>query len=385
MSRPERYSTLTNPEILGSYRNQDRSKEDSEVSEIHSASRANVDRRWQWARPTIEGVAPSPRGGHTATLAGASVVVFGGHYYGGKKQGFTYLNDTIVLDVNENKWVRPRLNGTPPSPRYGHTAVLAGSRIVVFGGRGENGFNFRDLHALDPVTMTWYQGPDGGNAPSGRLNHTATLVGTKMYVFGGWNGESYFNDLHILDLTNMGWTQPETTGYLPVPRMGHTAVLIGTNILVQGGFYFDEEKHRKSGMKMGSFLKDCYLNDLRVLDTETLVWSRLRVSGTPPRPCYNHSMNVSGSDIIVLGGYGVFGKPTSAELDYFVVLNTDTMSWNKGLFTGNPPPNRYGHSTTVIEPHILIFGGWESTKAMNDVIVLRDMTTLGDKSASMNS
>lgn len=55
---------------------------------------------------------------------------------------------------------------------------------------------------------------------------------------------------------------------------------------------------------MGSLLKECYLNDLRVLDTDTFVWSRYNISGTPPRPCYNHTMDISQSDIIVFGGYG---------------------------------------------------------------------------------
>ncbi len=30
------------------------------------------------------GVSPCPRGGHTATLSGASIIIFGGHYFTGK-------------------------------------------------------------------------------------------------------------------------------------------------------------------------------------------------------------------------------------------------------------------------------------------------------------
>ena len=61
-------------------------------------------RRWQWAYPVIEGVNPCPRGGHSATLSGTSIIIFGGHYYSGKQEGYTYLNDTYVLDVNANKF-----------------------------------------------------------------------------------------------------------------------------------------------------------------------------------------------------------------------------------------------------------------------------------------
>ena len=78
---------------------------------------------------------------------------------------------------------------------------------------------FRDLHALDPVTMTWYQGPEGAGAPLGRYGHTTNLVeGTKMFVFGGWNGKEYYNDLYVLDLEVMAWFRPETSGPEPSPR-----------------------------------------------------------------------------------------------------------------------------------------------------------------------
>lgn len=160
-----------------------------------------IDRKWLWAFPQIEGVPPSPRGGHSATLTGASLVIFGGHFYEGKQAGFTYLNDTHVLDVNSSRWFKPKISGTPPPPRYAHTAVLAGARIIVFGGKGPKSTVYRDLHALDPITMTWYQGPEGGGAPVARFDHSANLVGgTKMVIFGGWNGTDFFNDVHILDL-----------------------------------------------------------------------------------------------------------------------------------------------------------------------------------------
>ena len=92
-------------------------------------------------------------------------------------------------------------------------------------------------------------------------------------------------------------------GPAPTQRMGHTALQIGTNLLIQGGFYFNEETQKSGGMKQGSQLKSCYLNDLRILDTETFVWSRLRVSGTPPLPRYGHTCNISGPDIITFGGW----------------------------------------------------------------------------------
>lgn len=80
--------------------------------------------------------------------------------------------------------------------------------------------------------------------------------------------------------------------------------MIGTNLVVHGGFWFNDDNMKKAGGKaQGSALQECYLNDIRVLDSETYIWSRLRVSGTPPEHRFGHSMDVSGSDILLFGGW----------------------------------------------------------------------------------
>ncbi len=62
-----------------------------------------------------------------------------------------------------------------------------------------------------------------------------------------------------------------------------------------------------------------------------------------------------------------------------MIWSTDTMSWKRGKYIGNPPTSRFGHTSTAIGPHLLIFGGWEYTKAQNEIIVLRECTNkLGD-------
>jgi hypothetical protein len=78
--------------------------------------------------------------------------------------------------------------------------------------------------------MTWYQGPEGGGAPAARFDHSANIVnGTKMVVFGGWNG------------------QANCSGPAPSPRKGHCAILIGSNLVIHGGFWFNEETMKKAG------------------------------------------------------------------------------------------------------------------------------------------
>lgn len=65
-----------------------------------------------------------------------------------------------------------------------------------------------------------------------------------------------------------------------------------------------------------------------------------------------------------------------------MIWSTETMSWERGQYVGNPPSARYGHSATAIGPHLLVFGGWEYSKAIGEIIVLREFKNDSNKSHS---
>ena len=83
-----------------------------------------------------EDIPPSLLEGHSATLVGSCIVVFMGHYYAMKNEGFIYLNDTYFLDVKQSKWIKPYCTGKIRPPRYNHSAIYAGGIIIVFCGKG---------------------------------------------------------------------------------------------------------------------------------------------------------------------------------------------------------------------------------------------------------
>ena len=61
----------------------DRNKSNDDMKEQDESNQSVNDnddmstRKWQWAPPLIEGVPPSPRGGHTATKTGGCIIIFG--------------------------------------------------------------------------------------------------------------------------------------------------------------------------------------------------------------------------------------------------------------------------------------------------------------------
>jgi hypothetical protein len=60
-----------------------------------------------------------------------------------------FVNDTWSFDISTRQWTELQCTGPIPSPRTGHTAVLLGDVMYVFGGRSQNGAYLGDLTALN--------------------------------------------------------------------------------------------------------------------------------------------------------------------------------------------------------------------------------------------
>ena len=73
--------------------------------------------------------------------------------------------------------------------------------------------------------MYWHEADVIGDNPAIK-NHTATLVGRYVLVFGGYDGHLNHNDVHALDTVTMRWKYKcKVSGTKPRGRNGHTATL----------------------------------------------------------------------------------------------------------------------------------------------------------------
>lgn len=72
--------------------------------------------------------------------------------------------------------------------------------------------------------------------PVPRFSHSATVVGKRIYIFGGDQGGILTNDVQILDTLTGKWITPMVLGTKPSPRQGHSAVSLDNDrILILGG------------------------------------------------------------------------------------------------------------------------------------------------------
>ena len=175
-----------------------------------------------WKDLAPSGAPPSPRYSHSAVYDPVRdrMVVFGG-----VEDGF--LDDVWALSLAEPpEWMELTPDGTPPSARSAHSAIYdpVRDRMVVFGGIEDGSLN--DVWALSLAgTPAWTVLTPDGTPPSGRYGHSAICdpVRDRMMVFGGLDDSVYRDD--VWDLTLAG-----TTAWTPMlgPEL-HTLTVNATN------------------------------------------------------------------------------------------------------------------------------------------------------------
>jgi len=250
---------------------------------------------WQNVQP--QGVAPEQRQSATLTAVGSRLLMFGG------RQGeTTFMNDTWLFDTVHSHWtcvlesdeswmgLQPPL-GQRPCPRWAHSAVRFGDRILVFGGSAP-GRCFNDLHWFDLKSMRWQPQLTTCKSPAQRSGHCACAVGETMYIFGGNTTKSSFNDLWAFDVASNAWRLMKTTGSSPSGRVGHTITALGPRLLVLGG------------REYATNYFDCHLH---AFDVRTRHWSQVPLHtssprGGPPPLRTGHCTTVHAGRLLLFGG-----------------------------------------------------------------------------------
>ena len=115
--------------------------------EKHSrATRSQPVHPWSAHSPPF-GQSPSPLPRHrhalsTSATAAGELYLFGGYANGSK----TPSNDLHVISTRDFSTTLLQTSGNAPSPRYGHTAVVTDTTLLIWGGRTV----FSDQKAKNP-------------------------------------------------------------------------------------------------------------------------------------------------------------------------------------------------------------------------------------------
>jgi len=253
-------------------------------------------------KPGSSGV--SARYSHTATVWNQKLVVFGG--WSGSR-----CNDLHILDCLTWEWeeIQPQQPpGSIPSGRAGHTATLFGDHLVVFG--GNDGELLNDVWILCLKSMQWHKTGSGGWPISGKppypvSSHSATKFSDQFGDFILFFGQKHednsimYSHTHLLRLEirydgpqsevvfNLGWESKGTSGNKPGMRYSHSACKFRQTLIVFGGVAI------------------ALRNDVWMLDTESWTWYRPTIIGKSPLARFGHCCwlnDVRPGQVVIFGG-----------------------------------------------------------------------------------
>ncbi|KAJ3684020.1 hypothetical protein LUZ61_013184 [Rhynchospora tenuis] len=253
--------------------------------------------------------------------------------------------------------------GHLPIARSGHTAVNIGkSKVIVFGGFADKRF-LVDIAVYDIENKLWYTpecrgsgGSEEQSGPCARAFHVAVVIDCNMFIFGGRSGsKSNVKALTLLMYFEMSfieiwqWSELTSFGDLPSPREFAAASAIGNRKIVMYGGW--------DGKK--------WLSDVYIMDTMSLEWTELSITGSVPPARCGHSATMVEKRLLVFVGEGLIEE------------ENETSGWTQLRLPGQSPSPRCGHTVTSGGHYLLLFGGhgtggWLSRYDVcyNDCIVL---------------
>ncbi|XP_064632970.1 kelch domain-containing protein 10-like isoform X2 [Lineus longissimus] len=195
----------------------------------------------EWNREVTTGDMPVELASHAALLVGNRLLVYGGT---GTPFGYASSNRLHVCNLSTLEWRQVACCGDVPDELYGHSLSLAGDVIFMFG--GTTGYEYsNDLHCLSLDTFTWQKfDVKEQKVPEGRYRHEAIhdKLTDRLYVMGGGRANiSYgFEELDAFDINSQKWLKIQSQsagrqGY-PEARRCHSCVKFKGNAYICGGY-----------------------------------------------------------------------------------------------------------------------------------------------------
>lgn len=282
----------------------------------------------EWKALPTEG-APSPRYLHTAVWTGSKMIIWGGDVGGMPPVTAT----GGVYDPEIQTWKPTSMQGAP-APRHSHTAVWTGSKMIVWGGYGAMALA-DDGGIYDPETDTWTPMSKTGQ-PSPRQFHSAIWAGSRMIIWGGYGGGNPTSSGAAYDPQADAWTSLDSAG-APSPRFNHGAVWTGSRMIVWGGYDFFDWK-----------------NDGAIYDPAAGSWAGPTDTAGAPERREQHSAVWTGSQMLVWGGWnggnhlstgGIFNPSADADGTFTAMADT-----------GAPSP-RVEHVALMAGGELVVWGG----------------------------
>jgi len=207
-----------------------------------------VTSKWHAIRP--KGIIPKQRSNHSAILYNGLLYLFGGNELNSDSFSdlwcidISNIEDHIAGKISkEIAWTQLEQTGDKPGKVSNHGAILYKDQMIIYGGAFNYVNSEKCLYSLDLKTVEWKAKNQKGIKPSTRDEHSVVLYNDSLILFGGSLTKGGFtNDLWVYSIENEEWKKIESTALQPIPRSGHSACLLGSDMYVFGGLTDDNKR-----------------------------------------------------------------------------------------------------------------------------------------------
>ncbi len=302
-----------------------------------------------WSALPASGMSARSRlSGVAFTSTGGDAMMFWGGY-----NGVSALDDGQILNLST--WGDQFTSGTAT---YGHKMSYDfARRILRFG--GTNGTTYQTGHYMDiyPTMSTFeWSAMSGTGSPGGRTEHVQVWNGSKLLVWGGFNGavmaagglyEPYTNTWSTVATTTYAldpktYWDGTTASTAPSARRNASVVWSGERAIVWGG---NDGSNTNTGGQ--------YSPAATIARVDRDVWTATTTTSAPTARMAATSV-WTGKHMIVWGGRDVAGNGVAGGGRYDPVAN----SWAAvDTADGDAPATRVGHTAVWTGSEMIIWGG----------------------------
>jgi hypothetical protein len=270
-----------------------------------------------------------------------------------------------TLDCASMLWEKLEPTGTPPMSRGGHTATVVGGKLWVFGGEGADRRLKNDTHCLDlevrvscmhaaatsPNTVARHRCAVGGVRPEGwgEFRMTSTLPGPRPHM----EPTCFHSRAH--ERAKRHWKGWLSSTFLQFRTALLVHVLVSFHVL-------------RLHVRQGPSSQITCLTRAGVFGVlaQTMEWSMVVTSGVIPEPRARHVACAVGDQYLLVFG----GGSTARCRGGLALLDTRTGEWAAPACEGAMPAARSGAAAAVLGGCWYISGGGDHKRAMTDTLVL---------------